>query len=320
MAAADAILGSALQPRPIDPTVLLAVTLYTLAISLVYLPIFPLIVIPLILFLILTFVAYRYFSTSVHVDWNGDSGGLLAILALRIMGLLVTLIPLLFGLILLSRQEWTLGAIALGVAVAAALSFEAFYRIRKRKLVGNNKKDAATIGFEKDLLETASHHDAQTSDQVETQLLHEEDDPEARSRRRSNASIFEMIAALAPTTSRETATGDRVSVRLPLMTEAVDDMIDTRKAASLQSHNLDHHTDQPHVLPPLGISNSTSGLTACTSASSLDPLTHKSLRTLYPPSLIAPNPTLWLLDDPNGIGRMEVSDLQRWHRLDAIVG
>jgi hypothetical protein len=280
----------------------------------VYLPVFPLMAAPLLLFLLLAFVAYRYLSTYIHVDRHGNSGGLLAIIALRILGWLTGLIPFLFGLVLLGRREWTLGAIALTVSVAVPLLFEMVYQIRQRK-IGAKKDTPSIASFERELLAAGSEHDAQPTDATESQPLTHEDDP--RTRRRSNASIFEMIAALAPTTSRETTVASSAS-RLPLPNEAVDDTVDTRKAAALGSHNL--HPDQPHVLPPLSLSTSTSGMTASTSTNTLDPLTQKALHTLYPPSLIAPNPTLWLLDDAHGIGRMEVSDLQRWHRLDGIVG
>lgn len=305
---------AALQPRAIDPAILLATELYALAITMVYLPVFPLMAAPLLLFLLLAFVAYRYLSAYIHVDWHGNSGGLLAIIALRISGWLTGLIPFLFGLVLLGRREWTLGAIALVVSVVIPLLFEMVYQIRQRK-IGAKKDTSSTASFERELLAAGSEHDTQPTDATESQPLTYEDDP--RTRRRSNASIFEMIAALAPTTSGETTVASSAS-RLPLPTEAVDDTVDTRKAAALGSHNL--HPDQPHVLPPLSLSTSSSGMTASTSTSTLDPLTQTALHTLYPPSLIAPNPTLWLLDDPHGIGRMEVSDLQRWHRLDGIAG
>lgn len=36
---------------------------------------------------------------------------------------------------------------------------------------------------------------------------------------------------------------------------------------------------------------------------------------MYPPELLAPTPVIWLPDDPNGVGRAEAENLQKYHGL-----
>lgn len=40
---------------------------------------------------------------------------------------------------------------------------------------------------------------------------------------------------------------------------------------------------------------------------------------LYPPELLAPDPMIWLTNDPAGVGRSEAADLERYHRLPAVL-
>lgn len=66
-------------------------------------------------------IGYVYGRVSV-----GQTGGLLQLWLLRRFGTLCSLQPILFGLILLTRQFWTLGGVLVGVGVLVIVLVELF--------------------------------------------------------------------------------------------------------------------------------------------------------------------------------------------------
>ena len=311
-------------PRPFDPSTILPVILYGLTLTLVYLPVFPLVAVPFVLFPVLTLVTITYNFSHSAIDWYGDCGGNLGIVTLRIAGWLLGLTPVLLGLILLSRREWALGSVSLAVSLLIPLLFEILFRGKYRTGAGNQKKNTeAARALELEMRSLWSSRLDESKQTGESQPLASQPQvEEIRDRRRSNASIFELISGLSPSGGSVVNHGHAPALALPLPTEAVDDRIDTKRAA--ESHSPRRH-DTPHVLPPLAMSNPLSshagGSTAFSSTSTImDPLLKRSLRTFYPPGLVAPHPVVWLTDDKNGIGRMEVADLQRYHGIDGVVG
>jgi hypothetical protein len=311
-------------PRSLDPSIILPIILYGLTVALVYLPVFPLIVVPFILFLVLTLVAIAYNFSYSAIDWYGNCGGQMGIHTLRIAGWLIGLIPALLGLILLSRREWALGAISLAVSLLIPLLIETLFRRKQRNRAGNKEKNVeAARALELEMRSLWSSRLDEGKQTGESQPLASQPQvEEIRDRRRSNASIFELISGLSPSGGSVVNHGPAPASALPLVTEAVDDRLDTKRAAQ---GGLPDRYDTPHVLPPLAMSHSPSsqlgGSTAFSSTSTImDPLLKRSLKTFYPPALVAPHPLVWLADDKNGIGRMEVADLQRYHGIDGVVG
>ena len=280
--------------------------------------------VPFILFLVLIVVAITYKVSYSAIDWYGGCGGRLGINTLRIAGRLLGLTPTLLGLVLLSRREWALAAVSLALSLLIPLLVETLFGGKQRTRARNNKKNIeAARALELEIRSLWSSKVDERELVGESQPLAPQPQvEEIRDRRRSNASIFELISGLSPSGGSVANHGRTPASALPLATEAVDDRIDTKRAA--EGDSPDRH-DTPHVLPPLAMSNSPSPQlgdgTACSSTSTImDPLLKRSLRTFYPPGLLAAHPIVWLSDDKNGIGRMEVADLQRYHGIDGVVG
>lgn len=245
--------------------------------------------------------------------------------ALWYLGTIVGMTPLLLGLVLLGRREWALGSIALAITVVLVLGWQLVCRktIARTYSVVNPNKDQITRleKFETAILGIDSLRTINSESEPQQQPsanpgVAQSRPEDMRERRRSNASIFELMSALLPTKSRH-----EDKLELPLKTEAVDDHIDTRRAIALG--RPDGHNNTPHVLPPLPTSLSNNQGNSSSSQDRLQPqesFQDSAQRTMYPTFLIAPNPTIWLSDDDNGIGRMEAADLKRWHGLDAVAG
>lgn len=222
-------------------------------------------------------------SSYVTCNTDGETGAQTAIWALRICTHLVAISPILLGLVILSRRQWVIGAVSIATGIAILLFVEGLPRLRRRKTASASREQA--VAFYNALM-------AWTPD---AQLTAKNQDT-ARGRRRSNATIFELITALHPRSEPPTARDGQ----LPLPSDAIDDLINPRLAA--WANPL---AERPPELPPLDEVESTNTLNAS--------------RTMYPPSLVAPSPVIWLPDDKNGIGRLEASDLVRHHQLDAMV-
>ncbi|WVQ83967.1 hypothetical protein IAT38_006112 [Cryptococcus sp. DSM 104549] len=87
--------------------------------------IYPLLAIPIIVLLYLSLVAHRYMSEHVFVERSGGYIGILtAIWTVRRFGWILPVQPVLYGLLLLSRDEWVPGGVSLGVAAAILMLSE----------------------------------------------------------------------------------------------------------------------------------------------------------------------------------------------------
>ncbi len=164
---------------------------------------FPLIGPPLVILLFLTLVAHRYLVGYVYgrVE-RGQSGGLLHIWLIRRFATMVSLQPLLLGLLLLAYRMWALAWVLLGAAVFIIVFVEAYCTFKLR-----NPGIRSLSNTTRDCLEEFSH--------VITSAALKEDDekslpsvPRSRSipdlsRTTSMASFLDMISStLAVTPSR----------------------------------------------------------------------------------------------------------------------
>ncbi|KAJ9110089.1 hypothetical protein QFC19_001760 [Naganishia cerealis] len=103
---------------------ILATCVFATALSFPMLPIFPLIGLPAVLFLILLFIASQHLTTFTDCNLYGSSGGKLAIYLVRTLVMVLLCQPVLLGLILLSRRELGIGGASLGVALFGLILFE----------------------------------------------------------------------------------------------------------------------------------------------------------------------------------------------------
>jgi len=194
---------------------------------------------------------------------------------------MLSLQPLLLGLVLLSRRLWALGGILIGAAIFIIVLVETYTELRTRE-PGVNSLTPAT----RESLDTFT-------DVVcygEMQAQEPSGSSPSRSRResrprRSIASVLDMMAA-SLAVSPSGAQGP-----VPLPSESIDDLVSTERAART-------HPDAPPQLSIADPADETAGL-------------------LYPPELLAPVPLIWLPNDPAGIARSEAYDLHRYHGLEA---
>ncbi|KAF8334005.1 uncharacterized protein EI90DRAFT_3050622 [Cantharellus anzutake] len=280
----------AVYPRPYNPSFGMAACILAVFFTATFSLLFPLIGPPLVVLVFLTLVAHRYLIGYVYgrVE-RGQTGGLLHIWLVGRFATMLSLQPLLLGLLLLVHRMWVLGGILLAAAGFIIVFVEAYTTIRLRE-PGTRSLTNTT----RDSLDEFSHV-------ITTAVLREDDEktlpslprsrsvPDlTRSRTTSFASLLDMISStLAVTPSR------RVKGPVPLPTESIDDLISTARAAAT-------NPDTPPQLNPDDPADNFADL-------------------LYPPETLAPPPAIWLTNDPAGIGRSEVSDLERFHRLNAVL-
>ncbi|ORX33503.1 hypothetical protein BD324DRAFT_658318 [Kockovaella imperatae] len=181
------------------------------AFSLIFL--FPLLAIPLLLMLFLSLVAGRYMIENVCVDKHGGFiSPTLGLWVITRFGLLLSLQPLLYGLILLSRREWAIGSVSLALALitvllVSGLTFLRYPSPRRKDLPIRTKNALADL--RRDM-----KRDSKT------------DDAEPRSHRVSDSSMLQRLAVLLPGYTRLPS-----DCPLPLPTEWIDDKVHTEKAS-----------------------------------------------------------------------------------------
>ncbi len=278
---------AATYPPSFDPSLSFAGCLLAIVYGILFFPIFPLICLPILLFLVLMLVATHYAARYVHVNVEADSGALFAIWALRIFGWVLCTGPLFLGLVLMSRREWVLGGIAMGVSTLSLMVFEALVHSRIRDQPRLDRKDRQALKQFKRALRDEKN--TVPSGLEERENLTPRTDQEAiRQRRQSNLSILELITGMAPRTAQMGP--------LPLGSDSIDDMFSTEQAARA-------HPSVPPRLPPLPF----------------DGVADQCRYLMYPPELLAPPPVIWLPDDEAGVGRAEAADLVKYHQLKTVV-
>ncbi|KAG6873836.1 hypothetical protein C0995_010448 [Termitomyces sp. Mi166 len=234
------------------------------------------------------FRAHRYLIAYVYGRTHSRTGGLLQIWLIKRFGTLVSLQPILLGLMFLSREFWIEGGVLAGAGAVVIIFIEA-YTAWKTGLPGRRSLSPITRNslkmFESTARDTSRHvidSDASTSNGSSSGR-----NPRLRG---SMASVLEMMSVtLAVMPSNTNHRGP-----VPLQTETLDDLTATERAART-------HPDAPPHLPPLAFTDHAEDMAGI----------------LYAPELIAPPPIIWLPNDSAGVARSEALDLQRYHDLTA---
>lgn len=92
---------------------------------------FPLLAIPLLVFVFLAFVAGRHMVEKVFVDaHSGPANAKLGLWLVARFGLLLSIQPFLYGLILLSRREWAISGASIAVGFITILLVSGFTWLR----------------------------------------------------------------------------------------------------------------------------------------------------------------------------------------------
>lgn len=163
--------------------------------------VFPLLVIPTLIFAYLTLVASCWLATRVFcLSHGGPSDGSMARWAVRRLGWAVGLQPAIFGLVLLSRNEWTIGGVGVGVGALALVMSELVTVVLHRP---QKQPRFPLADFSRAPLEDETKHRRFGSDHSMLAALHD----------------------LLPGLSR--LPNDNP---LPLSTDAIDDLQSTRRA------------------------------------------------------------------------------------------
>ena len=169
------------------------------------------------LLLFLSFVAARYLVDHVYVDAHGGyTAATLGVWMVLRFGLLLSLQPFLYGLILLSRREWAIGGASLGVSLitlvlVSLLTFTRFPPARRKDFTPGSRKALDDMG------------QAMSRIPSETSL-------DGRPQRLSDSSMLQRLATLLPGYARLPP-----ECPLPLASEGIDDLFFTENASSTQS-------------------------------------------------------------------------------------
>ncbi|KZW00653.1 hypothetical protein EXIGLDRAFT_666997 [Exidia glandulosa HHB12029] len=249
---------------------------------------FPLITPPVVILLFLTLIAHRFLVGYVYPNMSGSqNGGIIQIWFLRRLATLLSLQPLLLGLLLLSHQFWVLGGVLVGWAVLIVLFVEAFAWRKLRRPGVKSLSPVTRDALQKLASSMRRRPGAQEHDEMSLVSSHR------RVRTRgSMASVLEMLHV----TLAVMPTQPRMRGPVPLTSDVLDDREATERAART-------HPDAPPHLPALPFADHA----------------EETHGILYPPELIAPSPIIWLPNDSNGVARSEAYDLQRYHNLAATI-
>jgi calcium permeable stress-gated cation channel len=136
------------------------------------------------------FTAHRYLVGYVYVRTLSQTGGLLQIWLLRRLGTLLSLQPILLGLIFFSREFWIDGGVLVGVG-AAVLVFVESYTHWKTKLPGRRSLSAITRDSLDAFANAEKHTNLQNADGESGSLVSSAKVPRARG---SMASVLEMMS------------------------------------------------------------------------------------------------------------------------------
>ncbi|WVQ97737.1 hypothetical protein IAU59_004851 [Kwoniella sp. CBS 9459] len=275
-----------LQPPSYKPSYALAPCLIAVFYASTLLFIFPLLCIPILLLIYLSFVANRHMIEHVFVD-PSHSGTDLHLWTIRRFGWTLALQPLLYGLIMFSRNEWVLGAVSVAVAFVALTLSELLTVVRFRP----STRERLSPGSREALDElVVSMNTASPRPSVAVNKPH-------RVSRHSDLSLLNRVAALLPGYARLPA-----SCPLPLPSDRINDLFQAERASYAKVELKDSHQqgDTGRYFTE-------------------NPQTIKGL--IYPPELMAPVPIIWLPRDPQdgAVAEGEAVELGRYHRLTVIV-
>ncbi|KAM6498584.1 hypothetical protein JOM56_006532 [Amanita muscaria] len=272
----------ALYPLTYNPSFSLGACIFGLISASTFWLIFPLIGPVVALLLFLSLVAHRYTVGYVYARTHSQTGGLLQIWLLKCFGTILFLQPAFLGLIFLSRRLWIEGGVLLGTAVALTLLVEVYTSQKTR--IRRSPLSAFTQDSLSRFTEAATGGDRANLDEQDTL------DPGTPKMRGSMASVFDMMSITLAVTPAQ------FQGPVPLRTETIDDLTATETAART-------HPDAPPHLPALSFTEHADDMAG----------------VLYAPELIAPQPIIWLPNDPAGVARSEAAELRKYHDLHATI-
>ncbi|KAF7373376.1 MPN domain-containing protein [Mycena sanguinolenta] len=277
----------AVYPRTYNPAFATGACILAIIFASTFSIIFPLVGPAVVILLFLSLVAHRFLIGYVYARTHSQTGGLLQIWLMRRFGTLLSLQPILLGLIFLSREFWIEGGVLCGTGVFVILFVEIYVITRTRqpgrRSLSPITRDSLDV-FKKTMRPATAKK--RTVDDESTSLV-----SSARVGHRtrgSMASVLEMMSvtlAVMPPRRPE-------QVSIPLKTETLDDLTATERAART-------HPDAPPHLPQLSFTDHAREMASI----------------LYAPELIAPPPIIWLPNDAAGVARSEAVDLQKYHDL-----
>jgi len=274
-----------IYPRPYNPSFATGACVLAVIFASTFSLIFPLIGPAVVILVFLALVAHRYLVGYVYARTHSQTGGLLQIWLLRRFGTLLSLQPMLLGLIFLSRRLRIEGSILITVGLIVIVVVETYTHV-KTKLPGKNSLSAITQNSLQTFTTTAKQPSFRTGD-TDSSVSSGRPPPLPRG---SMASVLDMMSlTLAVTPSPTPQRGP-----VPLKTETLDDLTATERAART-------HPDAPPHLPPLPFTDHAEDMAGI----------------LYAPELVAPPPIIWLPNDSAGVARSEAYDLQKYHDLQA---
>ena len=256
-----------------------------------------------IVLILFTCLAHRYLVGYVYARTHSQTGGLLQLWLVKRLGTILSLQPILLGLIFFSRKLWIEGIVLVATATCSALFIEVYTsqktRIRRRKSLSAITQDSLDR-----FKETATSANRTYLDGQETTG---DTSGQGTRIRESMASVLDMMSitlAVSPAQFQGAVPLRMSNERFlsilfnnsELGTETIDDLTATERAART-------HPDAPPHLPPLAFTEHADDMAG----------------VLYAPELIAPPPIIWLPNDSAGIAQSEAADLRKYHDLRATI-
>jgi len=218
----------------------------------------------------------------LHAPSKGYEAATLALWTIRRFGWVLAFQPMIYGLIVLSRREWEIGGISVGVAVVTIVISELVTAglhpsPRRSKLSASCRKslDDITLQMRRPPITTQL---SRTVSGSSSQVLRP---------RQSTSSMLRRLTALLPGLSRLPP-----DCPLPLNTETIYDL-DSTELASRTRPDLADQEQKWQVDGNRGL--------------------------IYPPEMTCEIPIIWLPYDRHGISGIELNDLASNYGLEAIV-
>lgn len=275
----------AVYPRTYNPSFATGACVLGIVFASACVLVFPLVGPAVTILLFLTLIAHRYLVGYVYARTHSQTGGLLQIWLLKRFGTLLSLQPIILGLIFLSRRFWIEGGILVGTGIGVIFFVEA-YATWKTRLPGRDSLSPIT----RESLRTFEITAKTSRRTIDEEGISHISSARSAQRRNSMASVLDMMSVtlgVMPSTHQGP---------VPLQTETLDDLTATERAART-------HPDAPPHLPPLSFTDHAEDVADI----------------LYAPELIAPQPIIWLPNDSAGVARSEAVDLQKYHNLRTVL-
>lgn len=262
-------------PADFGPTITLAPVIAAIIFAQTLAGLFPLLVIPALVVAYLALVVHHQLATKVYcLTRGGVSDGTIALWLIRRLGWTVVFPPLLFGLVVLSRKEWGIGAASIGVACIALVASEYL-------TIGRHPSPKSTMVSSPDFGPQNTY----------TAVPRHQRQPSAKA---STLAPGSSLTAGEQGNSRGLLPGlSRLAWDnpLPFPTEAIDDMVSTERAArATPDLDMGQVDAAHHVSVIVSPDDSSRGL-------------------LYPPELLVGSPDVWLPSDEHGVAEREVESL-----------